>query len=349
MELPSPASAIRPLVHVGFHKTASTLLQRTLFTRSDLGFERPYDDRIRIQADFVRPGPFDGMSDAAQDHYRRAAREAAARGRTLVISHERLSGYPGSGSFDAPLIAQRLKTCLPHARVLIFVREQCDLIGSYYLQYVTDGGSLSFKRFVTPIQPRMYRRPQFEFDTFGFVKTIEHYRSLFGAENVLVIPYEALRKDPLRVARTITEYAGQDPAAIPADIFADRANTGMPIMMQMLRRRLNGLINRNQLSPHAPIRFGPFDRWFPHMRRLFEFTRAFEGPLKRRLEREVRDAVGDRYALSNRELQALTDYDLHSLGYRMAREPSDPVVTLQPATGQPAAGKSANRRLAASL
>ena len=322
MVTPIFSAAARPLVHIGFHKTASTLLQRLLFARRDLGFERPLDDRVRIQGDFVNVGPFDVMPELTARAYQRSAQEAASHGRTLVISHERLSGYPGSGAFDAPLIAERIKNCLPDARILIFVREQCDLIGSYYLQYITDGGSMSFGRFTSPLQPRMYRRPQFNLDTFAFVKTIAYYRRLFGSENVLVVPYEALREEPWHVAQAIAEHAGQDPTRIPADIFEARANAAMPILMQMLRRRLNGMVNRNQLSPHAPIRFGPWDRWFSRARGMFEFTRAIDGPFRARLERQVSDLVGDNFAQTNRELQRLTPYDLQRFSYRMASAPA---------------------------
>lgn len=331
----------RPLVHVGFHKTASTLLQKMLFARTDLGFERPRDDRVRIQGDFVKMGPFDAMPEAVARDYRRAAREAASAGRTLVISHERLSGYPASGAFDAPLIAQRIKDCLPDARILIFVREQCDLINSFYSQYITDGGWMSLRCLATPVQPRMYRRPQFELDTFAFVKTIEHYRNLFGAHNVLVIPYEALRHDPLMVAQAIAEHAGQDPARIPANIFETRANSGMPILMQMLRRHLNGLVNRNQLAPHAPIRFGPFDRWYVRTKWLFEWTRAIDRPFRSRLQRRIRAMVGDHFAQTNRELQQLTSYDLQRFGYRMASDPPEPLFR-----GAQQVPATANRRLA---
>ncbi|MFD1961125.1 hypothetical protein ACFSHP_22700 [Novosphingobium panipatense] len=215
MESLSTSEPVRPLIHIGFHKTASTLLQQALFARPDLGFERPYNDRKFIQADFVRRGPFDGVPIERQVEYRRVAQEAAEAGRTLVISHERLSGYPGTGAFDGPIIAQRLKETFPDARILVFVREQLELIASYYLQYITDGGALSFRRLVTRIQPGMYRKPQFDLDVFSFVKTINHYRSLFGSDNVLVVPYEALRRDGWQLARTIAQYAGQDPQAYP--------------------------------------------------------------------------------------------------------------------------------------
>ena len=317
MERAVPVRDISPLVHIGFHKTASTLLQRQLFARPEFGFERPHDDRVRIQRDFIRYGPFDDMPAATIEDYREQAHEAALNGRTLVISHERLSGYPGSGSFDARLVADRVKTCLPHARILICVREQADMLYSYYLQYLTDGGHCTFPRLVAGNQRTMYRKPEFDLDVFAYVKTIAYYRRLFGEENVLVVPYEALSSDPRAVVSDVVAFAGQDPSRVPGDIFRVAANPGFPITMQVVRRQLNGLINRNQLAPHAPIRFGPFKRWFARLRRIFALTQAFDAPLRRRLRKQIARAIGDRYVESNARLQAMTTYDLRALGYRM--------------------------------
>lgn len=309
--------AIRPLVHIGFHKTASTLLQRTLFTRSDLGFERPGRDRFHIQADFIRYGAFDEMDPKVIEAYHRLAYEARTRGRTLVLSHERLSGYPGSGGFDARMIADRIKTCLPDARILVFVREQRSMLYSYYLQYITDGGSLSFKRLIKPIQPKLFRKPELDLRTFAYVPLIEYYRTLFGAENVLIIPYETLHVETWRIALEIARFCGQSTNRIDTEIFGDMANSSMPIIMQLVRRHLNGLIYRNQLSPHAPIKFNPFDRWYPRMRPLFEPTRLVDAPFKRRLKRQIEEITGDRYAESNLRLQRMTGHDLSRYGYRL--------------------------------
>ncbi|TCM21351.1 hypothetical protein EDF56_10115 [Novosphingobium sp. PhB165] len=323
--------SIQPLVHIGFHKTASTLLQRTLFARSDLGFERPGRDRVRLQADFIRYGAFDEMEPKVIEAYHRLAYEARTRGRTLVLSHERLSGYPGSGGFDARMIADRVKTCLPDARILVFVREQRSMLYSYYLQYITDGGSLSFRRLTRPIQPKLFRKPEFDLRSFAYVPLIEYYRTLFGSENVLVIPYEALRGESWRIAVEIARFCGQSTARIEADIFGDMANASMPLMMQLLRRHLNGLIYRNQLSPHAPIAFNPFDRWYRRMRPLFEPTRLIDAPLRRRLKRQIEDVTGDRYAESNLQLQRMTAHDLSRYGYRLSVPSSAP----QPRTTAP--------------
>lgn len=317
----------RPLVHIGFHKTASTLLQNALFSRRELGFERLENDRYHIQLDFVKQGAFDDLSPHRIESYRRRSREAQARGNTLVVSHERLSGYPASGGYDAKLIADRIKNCLPNARILVFVREQRSMIFSYYLQYISDGGSLSFRRLTTPLQWTLSRKPDFDFRSFAYVQCIEYYRQLFGPENVLVLPYEALRNDASRVAREISQFCEHDASLIPHDIFGAPANEGMPILMQALRRPLNALFNRNQLSPQAPVVFPPFDRYYRKLRPIFAFTAMFDKPLRRRLMRQIEQSVGERYAESNQQLQRMTGYDLRRFGYSL---PSPAAPMLEP-------------------
>lgn len=330
-----------PLVHIGYHKTASTLLQNALFARRDLGFERLENDRYHIKLDFVKQGAFDDLPPNRVESYRRRSREAQERGHTLVVSHERLSGYPASGGFDAKLIADRVKNCLPDARILVFVREQRSMIFSFYLQYISDGGSLSFRRLTTPLQWTLHRQPEFDFRSFAYAQCIAYYRQLFGADNVLVLPYEALRSEPQRIAREIAQFCGQDPSRIPHDIFGAPANEGMPILMQALRRPLNALFNRNQLSPQAPIRFPPFDRYYRKLRPLFALGRLIDGPLRRRLERRIEQAVGDRYAESNQQLQRMTRYDLRRLGYSLPN-PAAPLV--EPASCGSAAASAKRAR-----
>ena len=91
-------------------------------------------------------------------------------------------------------------------------------------------------------------------------------------------------------------------------------------MMQFLRRPLNGLINRNQLAPHAPIRMPVFNNWYRRLRPMFSITRHVDRPMRQTLRRQIEMLVGDRYDEGNRALQALTSHDLASFGYRVAPE-----------------------------
>lgn len=307
----------RPLIHIGFHKTGSTLLQQRLFNRADLGFERV--DRESIHAAFVRYGPFEALKREPAAALRQQADAAEHRGHRLVLSHERLSGYPGTGGFDSQAIADRIHLLFPAAHILILVREQRSMVKSYYLQYISDGGHLSFRRLLDHPEPHLYRSPGFDLGFFEYDRCVAYYQRLFGVENVTVLPFEMFLSDPERLAQRILELGGGDYShGVPEDIFATQINTANPMLMQIAGRCLNGLLTRNQLSNWGPINVRHFRGVYRRLRPLFAPFRFADAPLIRRLEAQIAEAIGDRYAEPNARLAALTRLDLAACGYSVA-------------------------------
>ena len=195
--LGTPLGVAPLLVHIGLHKTGSTWLQNHAFCDSDLGFASIDNaPRHRIVDHFVRPDPLFYDAPATAAFYAPYCAKACAEGLTLAISHERLSGYPASGGHDRTLIADRLRATFPTCRILIVLREQEALICSMYSQYVTDGGAVSLRRFLTTPEPRLGRKPYFSTELYEFDRLIEYYFGLFGRQNVLVLPFELLSVSP---------------------------------------------------------------------------------------------------------------------------------------------------------
>lgn len=85
-------------------------------------------------------------------------------------------------------IAQKIKSVIPDASVIIFIRRQQSLIASAYQQYLKNGGTYSFRRW-------LYSGEVFSFEHLVFDKLIDYYVSLFGVEKVRVYLYEDFRKD----------------------------------------------------------------------------------------------------------------------------------------------------------
>ena len=84
------------LLHVGYHKTGSSWLQRRVFAAPESGFEwlgRPWQARQQI----VAPHPLAFDPAAARAHYQPEIESAQAKGRIVVFSDERFSGNPHSG------------------------------------------------------------------------------------------------------------------------------------------------------------------------------------------------------------------------------------------------------------
>src|SRR5438105_1592553 len=178
-EMTAPGSNV--LLHIGYHKTATTLLQRFVFGNAALGFERWGEDedwsegRSRVTSIFVVRGPFDRLTSEELAYLDGLARAAAARDHTFVVSHERLCGYFATGGYDSAAIADRLHSAFPRARVLVVLREQRSMILSAYSQFITDGGALTLRRYLRPPQPSTRRAPFFDAGYYEYDKLISYY------------------------------------------------------------------------------------------------------------------------------------------------------------------------------
>src|SRR5690606_25747219 len=81
-------------------------------------------------------------------------------------------------------------------KVLITVREQRSFALSAYREYIAQGGANPLRDFIgTGQEPESFTpilRPEF----LMYDRVVAHCQTLFGDENLLVLPYELLRRDP---------------------------------------------------------------------------------------------------------------------------------------------------------
>jgi len=308
-------SPVNLLIHIGYHKTASSFLQQSLFGSAEAGFRRCVDDRTLVNTQIAATNSFYTVEDWVTREVADQAERASDQGLTLVMSHERLSGYPASGGYDSKLIADRLGDCFPGARILIVIREQRSFIRSMYSQYVTDGGDQSLERFLEPPEPHLRRVPGWDFLFLEYDRLIAHYQSLFGSENVLVLPFEHLRADADDFVLRIVRFGGRSDAVPPVE--RDAVNRKRPLTLQWVTRLANRNLVHSQLSPHGPA---PASLARPILLRLARPFEALtpsivEAQLAHRIEGVVEEAVGTRFTESNQRTSELIGWDLARLGY----------------------------------
>lgn len=307
-----PAST---LVHIGYHKTGSSLLQGAFFGGEGGGFALPETPRHHLVEVFVRPPPFCFKVNDALADYGAFLDTARAAGKVPVISHERFSGYPGSGGFDSPLIANRLAETFPGARVLIVVREQLASIRSMYSQYITDGGSLSFEDFVSRPDPEIHRMPGFQPEFYFYDNLVRAYWDRFGRDNVLVLPYEMLRGDRSGFSARICAFAGVNPVEIPDET----VNSARAPLMQAAQRQVNRWFSDNQLSRQPVVRIRRVHKGFARAKPVF--TRLSPPALDHWLANNLRAKINRKFrgmfAASNRHLGEMIGTDLSTYGYEV--------------------------------
>ena len=190
-----PAPPPRPIVHIGYHKTATTWFQGQVWPGAT---SHDYVARaVTQQALLAPPGMHFACADAA------AALGLAERVRPVLLSEENLSGYPHNGGMHGligPEMARRIHAVLPDAQIVIFVRNQREIVRATYAQYVSGGGTWSLRRYLGGkagrhgALTRSYKAPAFEWEHFAFDRLIAQYDALFGAASVHVYPYEWLRE-----------------------------------------------------------------------------------------------------------------------------------------------------------
>jgi hypothetical protein len=308
-----------PLLHVGYHKTGTTWLQEAVFARPETGFHPAWPDRRVLVDEIVLPNELHWDAAAAAAGVE-ASRVPPAAGGTLVpvLSHERLGGNPHSGGHDSLTIARRLQRLFPDAKVLLVAREQRSMIASWYIQHVREGGVASLREFLRPIEPGTGRIPRFDPRYFEFDHLARAYRELFGADRVLVLPYEWLRAEPEAFVARIREFAGCPGPAPRLDLH--RRHASMSAAATTLSRWTNRLLVRNVVNP-SPLLGGVLEG-----HRNTAAGRMLDRILPRAImnlggagRRRVLDAfAAGRYEQSNARLQAFCERDLRSLGYAMA-------------------------------
>jgi Sulfotransferase family len=307
------------LVHIGYHRTGTKWLRGVVFSDPTVGFrwlgKDPADHPVR-RLFMERPLDFD--PHAIREALQPLLLEVETAGLVPVISVPSLSGHPFSGGHDSKEIADRLRQVVPDARILIVIREQRSMIGSTYKQYVRAGGASKLTRFLEP--PPKWRRPAFDYGHFEYDRLIGYYYSLFGRDAVLVLPYEQFVEDGRTFVLRIAEFAG---SPIPPEVLErlpfQRRNKGRSALAIAATRPLNHLCPATDVNLSPVLESNVVLRLTRRVQRVdprkIPVTRALAAHSEKRLRSQIEEAVGDRYAASNRATAELIGVDLGAYGW----------------------------------
>ena len=313
------------LLHVGYHKTATTWLQDRLL-RPAHGFRQmathqEVSDLVERPTDLTfDPAP---MRELLARRLADPARLAS--GEVPVVSSEILSGHPFQGGRDGAVMARRLASIVGGgaagalggrgARILVSIRAQGRILPSVYMQYLQRGGTMPPARFFEGTTRPGY----FGFDPahFEYDRLVGLYQELFGRAAVHVMTQESLRRDMDAAARALAAFAG---ARFDALEPADRAvrSASYPEHAIGLLRRANHL-QTSTLNPVPVVALGrtpkglfrlaggvmrrpPLSRWLGGRRPATEAARRFDG----------------RWGASNARLAAMVAHPLDLTGYETA-------------------------------
>jgi hypothetical protein len=307
------------LVHIGYHRTATKWLRGVVFENPSTGFSlvgKDLADQAVKRLFIERPLDFDAVG--LRGAFDPLLANAEAAGLIPVLSTPSLSGHPFSGGRDSKEIADRLKQVFPEARVLIVIREQRSMIVSTYKQYVKAGGACTLSRFLDP--PPKWRIPAFDFGHFEYDRLIRYYRSLYGREAVLALPYEQFVEDRRAFVQSIAELAGH---SVPQDVLqrisVSPRNKARSALATSVSRPLNHLCPATDVNPSPVLESTLMLSLASRVRKVdlrkIAATRALAVRSEKRLRNQIAEAVGDRYAASNRATAELIGVDLGAYGW----------------------------------
>lgn len=174
------------LIHIGYPKTATTWFQRNYYpVVSDIYV--PHHNIIKENI----IGPFD-LDYEGRKYYQNIIE--GADGKRIVICEENLVGSLQNGGmqgFHTKETGLRLKALFPDAEIVIFIRNQIEMIASAYIQYVKGGGNYSVRKYLFDKQfDYSNSRMLFSLDFFKYHHIIDFYKGLFGEDKVHVFLYE---------------------------------------------------------------------------------------------------------------------------------------------------------------
>ena len=304
----------RPIIHIGYHKTATTWFQNKIWPSLP---DYDFVPRHAAQSAFLAPSGMHFRPEEAA-----SLLELATRVHPVVISEENLSGYIHNGGLHglmAPEVTRRLFAVFPDAQIVIFVRNQLDIVRASYSQYVSGGGTFSFRRYLNShayvhgALTRPYKAPVFEWEHFEYDRLIAYYDQLFGRRNVHVYPYERLR-DPADLLATMESDLG---ISFPAGVASTRPyNRSQPVAAMQIMRFVN-LFTRQSVVNKNWIIDMPGGQALRHGAKFL--LKAVDGP-PFQLPHDLASEIRARYAPSNRQLRNLRDLDLGALGYPLPVE-----------------------------
>lgn len=251
----------RIAVHIGYHKTATTWLQREIFPRHPrlrpLVTGSPHGNPFL--AEIIGRADRDFDADRAREILvEQCAALAPSPEDVVVISAERLSGHAATGGYDAVRIADRLHAVVPDAKVFFAVREQVEMIESEYRQLVLEGSPAK-------LSVLLHRTPTwfdvgFDLGHYEYDRLADAYAVRFGSTQVQVFAFELISRDQAGFLGQLARFLEvADWPALPADVLTGRVNRGISPRLLGLRRAMNHF-ERSPLNPAPWFTLPPFWR-----------------------------------------------------------------------------------------
>ncbi len=304
-------------IHIGYPKTATTSLQKNLFMKhSDIFYHgNPIPEARTLLAKIAHSDEYELEEEKIRAEIEDLHKKA--KGKVLILSEESISA-----SSHPSLAAQRLKKFFPDAKIIMSIRNQKTLIESQYenarkLWFAPKPYSkkpVSFENYFEYNLKNLKKRSSgrydksfngnvFEFINYNRQYTI--YEKIFGADNIHVIMYEELKKNPEQFISDISNIIGINIQKASELLFsAPPQNQSLKGLGRILKRIKNLILPNKALSDISPA--------------LGRFAEKIRTKLKRKkqsMSAAQCAQINEIFKDSNLEFMRKTNLDLRAYNY----------------------------------
>ncbi len=306
----------RLLIHIGYEKAGSTWLQHNVFNEKR-GFMTPnpsFRGPSALAVDqFVIRNAFRFSVESVRKVFEPVLQEATKQGLIAAISQESLAGNHVQGRYWGKEVADKIHAVFPAAQILIIIREQKSMIKSSYGKYLKLGGAVTIQRYIGSggtLIPGFGAICQLDYLEYDLL--IEYYQNLFGRENLLVLPFELLKKDQQAFAKRIISFAGSNGELI--NLQTSAKNVGVHGATFAVRRNLNLFCARmNHGGSRFPLTWRIANKLSSVIDRVL--PQNIHKRVGEQLDCLIADGVADCFRESNQRTSHLIGFNLADLGY----------------------------------
>lgn len=300
------------LIHIGYHKTGTTFWQKKIFSASDVNLI----DRLSIRNNLLALSPYDFKSD----HFNKWLESQLSHNKLNVISEEELSGNihtSGNGRSITYETIERLSEIeVADVYILVFIRNQINIIDSCYRQYVKRGGCYSFNNYIHSSNKgaKRHRFPGFSLEHFKYDDVIKHCYKRFAKESVFIYPYETFLSSQQAIVDDLSNRLGTK-LIINTGRIEKSVNKSLSNFSVSISRLTNRLFSQDPISRNSI--FG-MDILRPVLHRFYLFLDSLlphQLVVKSYVSAEMKAKLEKYYSLSNKATQELTKLDLRQLNY----------------------------------
>ncbi|MEQ8464912.1 sulfotransferase domain-containing protein [Coleofasciculus sp. E1-EBD-02] len=302
-------SNTRILIHIGYPKCASSWLQQVMFADKQTGFLAYWGAKSKIaKKQFVNSSDSSFDADTLRRTFKSGLQEATQQNLIPVLSNEHLSGDLMRKSWKKE-VADRIYKTFPEARILVIIREQKSILLSAYGQCIKFGMTPTIEEFFGTIptdkKPANDSNPIFKLDFVKYDSLIEHYQNVFGQENVLVMPFELLKKDQQSFAQNILNFSGSIGNLPEKEVIKNPGYRGGKLVV---KRQLNFLFPLyNRMGMHITGKLSAAaDKLIPA---------SIHERIENQWKQFIDQRVGDSFRQSNQPTSSLIGINLADFGY----------------------------------